>query len=341
METTVNTVTICGGGLAGLSLGIALRRRGVPVVVREAGRYPRHRVCGEFISGVSQETLDELGIAESLADARPLVATRWFLRDRPVLEADLPCPARGISRYRLDQRLAETLSSLGGELEQGERARPEGREGLVWAAGRRPERDSAWIGLKMHLEGFPREVDLEMHVGEDGYLGLARVEDGRVNLCGLFKRQVVEGRGPELLLAYLRANGLGKLAGTVEQSTCDASSFLGVSAFRLGRQAHPPELCVVGDAECMIPPFTGNGMSMAFEAAATSVEPLRAWSASESDWTTTCATIRDGLAERFRRRLFTARVLHPFLLSALGRQVLSLSARGGVFPFRPLLRLLR
>ena len=49
-------LTIVGGGLAGLTLGIGLRQRGVPVTVYEAGRYPRHRVCGEFISGRGQKT---------------------------------------------------------------------------------------------------------------------------------------------------------------------------------------------------------------------------------------------------------------------------------------------
>jgi len=44
-------ITIVGGGLAGLTLGIGLRQRGVPVTIWEAGKYPRHRVCGEFISG--------------------------------------------------------------------------------------------------------------------------------------------------------------------------------------------------------------------------------------------------------------------------------------------------
>ena len=38
------TVTIIGGGLAGLTLGLALRQRDVPVTVCEAGTYPRHRV---------------------------------------------------------------------------------------------------------------------------------------------------------------------------------------------------------------------------------------------------------------------------------------------------------
>jgi flavin-dependent dehydrogenase len=44
----VKPITIIGGGLAGLTLGIVLRRREVPVTMIEAGHYPRHRVCGEL-----------------------------------------------------------------------------------------------------------------------------------------------------------------------------------------------------------------------------------------------------------------------------------------------------
>lgn len=39
-----------------------MRGRGVPVRVREAGMYPRHRVCGEFISGVTDEELGGWGL---------------------------------------------------------------------------------------------------------------------------------------------------------------------------------------------------------------------------------------------------------------------------------------
>ena len=98
-------ITIVGGGLAGLSLGIALRRRGVPVNFHEAGVYPRHRVCGEFISGVSQCTFDSLGIGDLFDDAKEHRSTAWFFRDRRILSTQLP-GGLGISRFALDERLS-------------------------------------------------------------------------------------------------------------------------------------------------------------------------------------------------------------------------------------------
>ncbi|MFO7726178.1 MAG: FAD-dependent monooxygenase, partial [Oceanipulchritudo sp.] len=114
-------VRITGGGLAGLSLGIALRKRGVPVRINEALRYPRHRVCGEFISGVGPEVLERLGIDEDLADALRLTRTRWYTGKTCVLEQSLPRPALGLSRWTLDSRLAKRFNDLGGHLRTGRR----------------------------------------------------------------------------------------------------------------------------------------------------------------------------------------------------------------------------
>ena len=60
--TAFHPITIVGGGLAGLTLGVALRQRDVPVTLYEAGSYPRHRVCGEFICGRGIDVLHTLGL---------------------------------------------------------------------------------------------------------------------------------------------------------------------------------------------------------------------------------------------------------------------------------------
>lgn len=334
-------ITIIGGGLAGLSLGIALRRSGVPVRVREAGSYPRHRVCGEFINGVTLATLQRLGIDGVFAGVRRHRTTRWFLGETPLYATTLEEPALGLSRYRLDEALARLLVESGGVLETGCRVPRGAAEGQVWAAGRKPERESDWLGLKVHLTGVEMTADLEMHLGRRGYLGLAPVEDGRVNACGLFHRQEVRGRGVELLWEYLARNGLEGLRERLRCGRVEEKSFTGVSAFHLGTQEAEEDLCVLGDAESMIPPFTGNGMSMAFEAAELACGPLRRYASGGGDWPGAVAAIREGLRERFRTRLFTARLLHPLLFSEFGRMMLAASARSGVLPFRPLARMLK
>src|SRR5438094_531139 len=74
LMTTMKPITIIGGGLAGLTLGIGLRRQGVPVALFEAGHYPRHRVCGEFISGRGQAALQRLGLARLLLEQGAIAA---------------------------------------------------------------------------------------------------------------------------------------------------------------------------------------------------------------------------------------------------------------------------
>ena len=334
-------VTIAGGGLAGLSLAAGLRTRGIPVTVHEAGSYPRHRVCGEFISGVDEATLGSLGIPDVLKDATPCSSVAWYREGRRIHDGHLPRPAAGISRYRLDRLLHDRAASLGAEVIEQSRQPREVREGLVWAAGRIPAR-SRWIGLKLHFRHLAMDSDLEMHLGTNGYVGLARIEDARVNVCGLFRvDRSLRGSGIDLLASYLREGGNAALAERLGTTDCDSSSFCAVAGFSLGRQKAEQHLCTIGDAESMIPPFTGNGMSMAFEAAELSLDPLERWSRQKIEWDTCLAEIRTRLQQRFRKRLGAAQALHPVLLSHGGRMFIESMARARILPFRPLLALVR
>lgn len=334
------SITIVGGGLAGLSLAIALRVRGVGVTLMEAGQYPRHRVCGEFISGVTQRTLMTLGIADLFDDARRHISLSWYDRGRRFLTDQMPVPALGISRYALDERLRDRLLAYGGVIHCGTRARPEPAEGLVWAAGRRP-RPGRWIGLKAHVR-IPTHADLEMHSGTNGYAGLAGVEDGWTNVCGLFLLdKEISAKGPDLLPAYLEVGGSKRLAAALCAAEWRGGSFSSVAGFELGHQPAVPGLCALGDAQCMIPPFTGNGMSMAFQAAECAIEPLLAWVDGGQSWLQTHRTIEIQLRRGFRRRLFFAGLLHRALLHSGVRSAFGSMAETHILPFGTLLPLVR
>lgn len=332
-------ITIAGGGLAGLSLAAALRANDVPVTVLEAGNYPRHRVCGEFISGVSDKTLENLGIARLFDDARRHRTVAWYERGKPLHRDSLPEPALGISRHVLDERLKQHVETLGGRVRKGIRARPEPREGFVWAAGRRATR-GRWIGLKAHVRGLPMAADLVMHAGRNGYAGLAEVEDGWVNVCGLFflDRRL---KSDFLLSAYLRSGGNPDLAAALEAAEVRKNSLAAVAGFQLGRQRRHAGLLSIGDAESMIPPFTGNGMSMAFQSAELALAPLVAWSAGHRTWEQAQRETRTAVAGAFRRRLAAAACLHPLLLHRAGRALCQTLAAASALPFRPMLALVR
>jgi menaquinone-9 beta-reductase len=333
-------IAIAGGGLTGLSLGIALRRRGLPVTLHEAGTYPRHRVCGEFISGVSQETINSLGIGGLLDDARRHSSTAWFYRARRIFSTQFP-GGLGISRYNLDERLSRKFQDLGGLLCERSRLKLRSEEGLVWCAGRMPAK-GRWIGLKCHVLGLELQADLEMHLASNGYVGLTKVEQEKVNVCGLFRLKASHsGRGFETLERYLRAGGLDALAGRILAARIDAESFLGVAGFRLGRQQHPDGIASLGDAWAMIPPFTGNGMSMAFESAEIAADPLHAWQTGKTNWAEALRRIREGLSRRFTRRMFWGRAIHPFLTTDAGQALFTLVSRFGLLPFKSCYHALR
>jgi flavin-dependent dehydrogenase len=344
----VQPVEIIGGGLAGLALGLALRHAAIPVTVHEAGDYPRHRVCGEFIAGLDPETIDRLGIATLLADALRHTEVAWFQRQTLQRRQTLPAPALAIGRHVLDQRLAAAFVTAGGDLRTRSRtelvAAPPGR---VFTQGRRAVSGAAWLGLKCHARGLALTAPLELHLGAHAYVGLCELAGGRVNVSGLFRQRngLVLDRATALP-AYLRSAGLDTLADRLAASEIDPDSRCAVAglAFGLARQpaaaATAPRRLVLGDAAALIPPFTGNGMAMALQSAALAVDPLIAWSHGKAGWAATVARIDRLVRARFRVRLAAAALLHPALLRPLGQRALTSAARHRLIPLNPLYHIL-
>ncbi len=332
----VRKIEIVGGGLSGLSLGLALRRAGVGVTIFENGTYPRHRVCGEFITGLATSTIENLGLAPLLSDALSHGEMAWFNgSDAPRIHR-LPSPALGLSRFVLDARLANAFTAAGGELQTGTRMTDfTPRPGRIVATGRRPGK-SPWLGLKIHVHRISLLCPLEIHLGDHAYVGLSIVEDGTVNVCGLFKRRRLSAHGADLICAYLDATGLANLAGKFRSAEIDPNSFCSVAAVDFDRRVPRQTGVVIGDHCAMTPPFTGNGMAMAFQSAEISLAPLIAYACSETNWRETCAAIHRAQARLFRVRLASAHLVHPYLLRPSRQRWLAALDRAHLLPFRPL-----
>ena len=336
-------ITIVGGGLAGLTLGIDLRQHGIPAVIFEAHNYPRHRVCGEFISGNGPDVLHRLGLLPLLERAGAIrVHSAAFIAGSnrsPVRE--LASPALGLSRHLMDAALAEEFQRLGGELHAGSRwnfpnngepmtlpiagiTSPSPKasgEAIVRASGRHAqptENGWRWFGLKAHARNVNLSADLEMHVSADNYVGVNRINGGEVNVCGLFRGRAGKTResGFELLRGKLGSPLHEKLAG----AQFDEHSFCSVAGLSLSPQRAADKTdCCIGDAITMIPPVTGNGMSMAFESAEIAIEPLCYYCRGDMTWPEARDAIASACDRAFAGRLAWARRLQWLMFSPIVR----------------------
>jgi flavin-dependent dehydrogenase len=349
----VKPITIIGGGLAGLTAGIALRQQGVPVTILEAGHYPRHRVCGEFISGRGQRSLERLGLLEKIQrrGGRWAETAGLFAGSEASQVRKLPRPALCISRFQLDHFLAEEFAAAGGSLRCDQRWHGRGsHEGMVRATGKQVEVDTEgwrWIGLKVHARAVELAADLELHFLTHGYVGLCRLNGDEVNVCGLFR-----SRTPWPLLArdwkrFLKGDGDSILAQRLGHVEFDDESFCSVAGLAFhtiepsaeaGAEAHP---CIIGDALAVIPPLTGNGMSIAFESAAVAAGTLAEYSRGALPWCETQERVAEECSRLFRWRFIWALATQRLLFGSGSRDFLFYVVQRWPLVFRMLFRLTR
>ncbi len=108
-------IAVIGAGPAGSAAAAALGSLGWQVLLIERDRFPRHKVCGEFLSPESQATLNDLGLFSDLAALHPvqLQEVQLFSRQGSELVVPLPQVGWGVSRYAMDAALAHCAERRG------------------------------------------------------------------------------------------------------------------------------------------------------------------------------------------------------------------------------------
>jgi hypothetical protein len=268
--------------------------------------------------------LNLLGLKQQFLAAGALEAQSAVFFSNNVRSAvhRLPAPALCLSRFTMDGLLADEFQKLGGELRSSERWNGEYTEGIVRASGRRlspVENGRRWFGLKAHAKNVPLLADLEMHLSKDSYIGLCKLSGGEVNICGLFRRNGKQNL-PENGFDLLRGNSGSRLRERLAAAEFDQDSLCSVAGLSLRpqRASEKTEVCL-GDALTMIPPVTGNGMSLAFESAQLASEPLGDFSRGKISWKDARQTIARRCDKSFSRRLRWAGWLQRLMFSPLVR----------------------
>lgn len=252
-------VTIAGGGPAGAAAAIAAKQCGAEVRVFERSRFPRHKVCGEFLTPEILPLLDQLGLLAGFQALRPARIDRLILhlprRDRSTPLQEAAC---GLSRYAFDRLL---LPSHCRQPLPGGVSPP-----LVVATGRSADRGAARgsriFGFKAHFDG-PSSSAVELFfLHRNCYVGVNPVENGLTNVCGLAPEDLLQRYGFEADAFIEDTPRLReRLVSCVRRMDW---LFTGPLRFRHGFRLLPrPGIYAAGDALCFADPFTGTGIAAA------------------------------------------------------------------------------
>ena len=288
-------VIIIGGGLAGLCNAIHLSKLGKKVLLIEKNEYPKHKVCGEYISNEVLPYLEFLEVNPFDSGAVRINNFQLSTIKSNIISAKLPLGGFGISRYTLDLVLSEKAKENGVTILQDvvlnitflkDFFQVETKDNNIFtskitigAFGKRSlldvkmgrnfiQKKSPYLGVKIHVKGNFKEDLVALHNFKGGYCGVSKVENNAINLCYItnyatFKQyKNIEDFQEQVVFKnnYLKE---------IFQSS-EALFEKPLSISQISFETKKPvenHILMCGDSAGMIHPLCGNGMSMAIQSA--------------------------------------------------------------------------
>lgn len=254
-------VSIHGGALAGCAAALSARQAGAPhVEVFEKSRFPRHKVCGEFLSSGVEAILRELGLWQPFQQLDPAPMTELALHfPRKTFRSALPETCWGISRYALDEWLMKQAVSTGVNWRlQPAPATPSAVTVLAHGRKETAPKGNRIFGFKAHHTG-PATNSIELYFFDGCYVGVNPVEGGRINVCGLGPESILKRCDFDYDSVCRRHPALHeRLSGFARQMP-----WLSVGPLVYGnhfRAEADSQVYRAGDALGFVDPFTGTGM---------------------------------------------------------------------------------
>lgn len=291
-------VVIIGGGLAGSSAGFHLASHGYKVALVEREAQAHHKICGEFLSQETVSYLDELGIDFDSLKASSINAFSLYSSQFNT-KSLFSSPARGLSRYVLDEACLEKARAAGCFLFRGEEIQKYERDEEENFILRTPQRvlksktlflangkhefkrlntrkglESSAIGFKMHYRLTEQAAqklknDIALFFFEGGYGGFCKIEGNVANFCFIIDKNTFKKSAHhyENLLQTLQKQN-SHLKDLLQEASPLWSKPLVMSGVPYGHLLEPSSLIEkgvfpLGDQFAVIPSLTGSGMAIA------------------------------------------------------------------------------
>jgi flavin-dependent dehydrogenase len=336
-------VIIAGAGPAGSSAAIHLAASGLKVLLVEQKKFPRAKLCGEFISPECQDHFQRLGVARAIVCSEPASLSETVFYSSRGHQVTVPSRwfgermALGLSRAVMDEVLLRRASEVGVEVvEGGSVVGPiintksvnglRVREGVVEndfhapitidATGRArilarklnhsSKQKPKLVAFKAHLQNTRvANGACEIYFYPGGYGGLSSIEGGASNLCFIIGADQVKhcNSDPERVMREMVMKN-PRAHYTLDLAET-ASEWLSASWESFGRQSPAPAkgLLAIGDAAAFIDPFTGSGMLMAFESGELVADVIRRHMGTSEAGDRLAADYTDSYKRRFDARL--------------------------------------
>ena len=287
-------IVIIGGGLAGLIAGIHLQKNGLQVRIIEQNKYPKHKVCGEYISNEVLPYLTNLGLDIQSLKPKKIDFLLFSLVSGKSIQTKLPLGGFGISRYQLDNYLFEHATRIGcifcfetvqnidfdNDIFKIATHNNYYHAKLVLGAfGKRSNIDinlkrtfiqkkSNWLGVKAHYKLDFDDDLVGLHHFNGGYCGVSKIENNNVNICYLanyksFKKCKSIDDFQESIVCQ---NPF--LKSILQKAVLQFDKPLSISQISFDKKnAVENHILMIGDSAGLIHPLCGNGMAMAIHSA--------------------------------------------------------------------------
>ena len=290
-----NEVTIIGGGLAGLTAGIHLSKIGIDVTIIEKNTFPKHKVCGEYISNEVLPYFKFLDIDIDSLRPSDIARLHFSTQNGQSISTNLPLGGFGVSRYVLDQYLAIKAVQNGCKIITDNVENIDFQDDqftiktanstvlnskiVIGAFGKRSNIDqklsrsfiqkkSNWLAVKAHYSGNFEDDLVGLHNFEGGYCGISKIENNKVNVCYLADFETFKNYKN---IDDFQKNILLKnpfLKQFLESATMLFDKPITISQISFSKkQAVENHILMIGDTAGLIHPLCGNGMAMAIHSA--------------------------------------------------------------------------